>query len=307
MSRTTSIIKRACDNLNLSYELIDDAQMFLRVFLNKEKTKSHLFIANNLGLNDEVVGKISVDKFYSYLLLNKTISMPKTFSFVDPNADDIYEGFSKFKSNVSVVEEIAAMHKFPLIVKANSLSRGINVYKCENKQEVAEAVNNIFNKESKNYDHVLISQDYLEIKEEYRVVVYDQKIMFAYQKDNTSGVGGENRPGGANESGGEKIMSGETKVAKFVGNLSPLHWENAIARIVKDENLLADLQKFISPIYEKLSLKYAGLDIARDKNGDFQLIEINTQPGFSYFINDNGEEELIKMFEKILSDLVKTS
>ncbi len=212
-----------------------------------------------------------------------------------------------------MVEEIAAMHKFPLIVKANSLSRGINVYKCENKQEVAEAVNNIFNKESKNYDHVLISQDYLEIKEEYRVVVYDQKIMFAYQKDNTSGVGGENilggenRPGGANESGGEKIMSGETKVAKFVGNLSPLHWENAIARIVKDENLLADLQKFISPIYEKLSLKYAGLDIARDKNGDFQLIEINTQPGFSYFINDNGEEELIKMFEKILSDLVKTS
>lgn len=307
MSRTTSIIKKACDNLNLSYELIDDSQMFLRVFLNNEKTKSHLFIANNLGLNDEVVGKISQDKFYSYLLLNKTISMPKTFSFVDPKADDIYEGFSEFESNRVVVEKIMSSHNFPVVVKANSLSRGINVYKCDNKQEVADAVNNIFNKESKNYDHVLISQDYLEIKEEYRVVVYDKQIMFAYQKDNISGVGGENRLGGANESGGENNLGGETKVAKFVGNLSPLHWENAIARLVNDENLLAELQKFISPIYEKLSLKYAGLDIARDKNGDFQLIEINTQPGFSYFINDNGEEELVKMFEKILKDLAKTS
>ena len=303
-SKTALIIKKACDELGLRSKFIDRGNIVLMVDLSG---KSHIFVANNTGLNDEVVRKICNDKFYTYLLLGGGesfmgkegasvggINLPKTFSFIDPNADDIYQDHSILGSNKQVVEEIFKNHKFPILLIANRFSRGLNVFKCKNAKEVALAVNKIFNKKSKNYDHVLISQDYIEIAEEYRVVVYNQEIMFVYRKDvGGSGVGGDESAGDANTS------------VKFIGNLSPLHWENSKAVVVDDKKIIDELRNFIKPIFLKLKLRYGGLDIARDSNGQLLLIEINTQPGFSYFIKDNSDDMIFKMFKKILQDLKK--
>ncbi len=281
MTKTISIIKKVCDELGLDVKFLDDYECVMEVGLNR--SKSHIFIANNSGLNDEVVRKICNDKFYTYLLLKDVMDLPKTFSFVDPHADDIYEGYGNLDSNKVIVFKILVNHEFPVLVKANSLSRGLNIFKCDDHAQVASAVDNIFNKKSKDYDHILISQDYINIAKEYRVLVYDQKIMFFYLKDNRSGAGVSN--------------------PRFIGNLSPLHWENSKAVLVNDQDLKDEIQQFIAPIFSKLKLKYGGLDIARDKNGKLQLIEINTQPGFSYYVGDNSDEEVAKMYRKILKDL----
>lgn len=298
MNNTTYIIKKASDELGFESKFLDDNNCLLRVyFKNSSQTnqttnqtanqllshdfKTHLFVANNSGLNDEVVRKICNDKFYTFLLLKNDVTLPDTNSFVDPRADDIYEGYSGHDSNQEIIGKILEKHEFPVVIKANSLSRGINVFKCEDEEQVSKAVANIFNKNSKNYDHVLISQDHLEIKKEYRVLVYNQEIMFVYQKDNVSVVNANN----------------------FVGNLSPLHWENSKAVLLEDQELKNELKEFINPIYGKLNLKYGGLDVARDNNGGLQLIEINTQPGFSYFIRDNSDVEVQKMYIRILKDL----
>jgi len=304
---TTTIIKKVCDELGLKSKFIDDANVILKVdFENKtESNESHLFIANNSGLNDEAVRKICGDKFYTYLLLRDKINQPRTFSFIDPHADDIYEGYGNFDSNKEIIENILVNHEFPILVKANSLFRGLNVFKCNDYGRIATAVKNIFNKNSKNYDHVLISQDYIDSKKEYRVLVYNQEIMFIYLKNNVAGrTGGGTGVG----TGGGHIGDATSNIRiapKFVGNLSPLHWENSKAVLIKDQDLWNEIQEFIKPISSKLNLKYGGLDIIRDKNGELFLIEINTQPGFSYFVRDNTDEEVVKMYRKILGDLFK--
>jgi len=304
MSKTTLIIKKVCDELGLDIKFLDDYDCVMKVGLNG--SRYHIFIANNSGLNDEVVRKICNDKFYTYILLKDKINFPKTLSFVDPHADNIYEGYGNLNSNKEIVSKILASHKFPVLVKANSLSRGLNIFKCENDEQVAFAVESIFNNQSKNYDHVLISQDFINIAKEYRVLVYNQKIMFFYLKDNITGQVANNLITGSLIDGVE--IDDATKnihiKPEFVGNLSPLHWENSKAVLINDQDLQNELQQFIEPIFSKLNLKYGGLDVGRDKNGNLWLIEINTQPGFSHYIRDNTDEEVVKMYKKILGDLI---
>jgi len=76
--------------------------------------------------------------------------------------------------------------------------------------------------------------------------------------------------------------------AKFVGNLSRLHWEGAKAKIVLDKNFLEGVEYFCKPIFENCELRYTGLDIALDKDDKFWLIEANSAPGFNYFVRDCG-------------------
>lgn len=282
MNDTIKIIKKSADELGLKSSYLDSDEVILRVDFESKKTdkneeKNHkIFIASTLCLNDEVVQKIAQDKAYTYLLLQQIIKMPKTFSYIDPNAHDVYEDYASEQKNSDIVRQIISNHSFPMIVKANSLKRGINVFLCKNNLEVEQAVNKIYNHNSANYDHVLISQDYIKAVSEYRVVVYNGELQFAYKKDNSE--------------------------AQFVGNLSPLHFENAKAVLESDEKNLTFLSDFIKPIFEILDLKYAGLDIIFDAQGTPYLLEINTKPGFSYYIKDNGDAELVKMFKKILAD-----
>ena len=277
---TIPLIKKACDNIGLVYEDIDDVGVFLRIDLDDDKF--HLCIANNLGLNDEVTEKICRDKAYTHDLLGDSIKMPNSSSYLDSQSPELYLSFTKFKSHQEIVDDIIKNNQLPLVLKPNSKSMGINVFACESKEEVASAVDKIFDRNSFQYDYVLLAQKKIEIVKEFRVLTYNQEVQFIYQKDNTD----EN--------------------AKFEGNLSPLHFENSQAVLLdknKDEVIYKKIKNFIQPIFNKMKLNYAGLDIAIDSTGELYLLEINSKPGFTYFVKDNSEYEVVKMFEKILADL----
>ena len=275
------VLKKACSNLGLKYQAIDSSGVFLRIDLGGGRF--HLCIANNLGLNDEVTEKICRDKAYTYNLLSESVRMPHTESYVDSQSPALYESFSSFDSHEKIVADILLHNTVPLILKPNGKSMGVHVFFCSTKEAVTDAVSKIFNRDSYNYDHVLLVQEPIEIKSEYRVLVYDGEIQFLYRKDNT----------GCD--------------VEFTGNLSPLHFANARAVLIdpkEDSELFEEITHFIKPIFEQMHLKYAGLDIARDTKGELCLFEINSKPGFTYFIKDNGETKVIQMFQKILGDLV---
>lgn len=283
MSVTTSILKKACNQLNLKYSLIDSSGIFLEILLKNGKSKQ--FIANNLGINSEVVAKICKDKSYVHALLSTYIRMPKSDTYIDPDPPETYKNFTTFRSNDEIISDILkkregkSIVEFPILIKPNSGTMGINVFKCQSELDIIQAVKTIFDKKSYTYDHVLLVQEYIQIKKEYRVVVYNQKIQFAYLKDNTQAT------------------------AQFTGNFSPLHYANARAAKVTDEATIVRLQEFISPIFSRLDLRYAGLDIAVDELGKLYLLEINSKPGFTYFVRDNGEQAVLKMFQEILQNL----
>lgn len=278
---TISLIKKACESLGISFEVLDTGGVFIKA--NFKDDRFHYFIANNFGLNDECIEKICLDKTYLHDLLGKYIQMPNSVSYVDSDPPELYVTHSSFHSHQEIAQDISKKMSFPVILKPNSKSMGMNVFLCENAEQLQKAVETIFNKNSFKYDHVLLAQEKINIKKEYRVVVYKGEIQFAYQKDNTE------------------------HDAKFIGNVSPLHFENAKAVLISNEVFLKKVEQFIQPIFEQMQLIYGGLDIAEDASGQLYLIEINSKPGYSYFVRDNGEDKVVELFKKILKDLAAQS
>jgi glutathione synthase/RimK-type ligase-like ATP-grasp enzyme len=204
--------------------------------------------------------------------------MPRTISFISPYCDEKYLEYLEFPSIDKIIAEIERNFKLPVILKRNRGSGGNNVFKCADLLEIRNDLERIFNVNSKNYDYVALVQEPINIVKEYRSVCLNQEQIVVYEKDISQ--------------------------AEFIGNLSPLHWEGAIAKQVDDLQTMTAIAEFIKPIFEKMpTIAYVGLDVALDDHGIYWLIEANSHPNFDIFIRDNGESAIVGLFQKILKYL----
>lgn len=203
--------------------------------------------------------------------------MPRTISFVDPDPAEVYVRYVVERSIDEIVERCESEFDYPMIIKKNSGSQGEHVYRCEDMRGSEEAFRQIFAKNSPLYDHIALAQETVDVEREYRVTVLNRKIEIIYLKDNSR--------------------------ARFVGNLSPLHWKGAKAVLIDDKGLKSRIEKFIAPIFSVIDLEYSGLDIAIDSSGEMWLFEINSHPAYDHLVEDNGEEVLVNLYERILGYL----
>lgn len=269
-----SLLLQACENLNINYEIIHPAQNLIKIKLNR---KPHYFCNYSTPLINQAVAQIIKDKEYTYHVLNKKVKLPRTSGFISPFCDIQYKIYLKFPTIQDIVLEIKENFETPVIVKRNSGSNGHNVFLCQNKDEIENALKEIFNINLKKYDDVAIAQEFIDIKSEYRAVFLNKGLVLLYEKDITD--------------------------AKFVGNLSPLHWDGAKAKYINDPQILSEIANFARPVFEELDLDYGGLDIGLDRDNEYWLIEINSHPNYSIFTRDNGKEHVLKIFEKMLISL----
>lgn len=265
-----SLVK-ACENLGVSYKQMDEMGNFLVININNQD----LYFNNvRVPLSTESVAMICTNKIYTYWLLENELPMPKTKSYLDPNSEDeAVRNAASFKKQKHIVEDILKNFQFPLIVKMNAGLQGRHVYKCDTKRKVAKAVKAIFKKRQANYDSSLLAQDFIEIEHEYRVILMEGEMLLNYEKVSLN----KNR------------------------NLSPLHNDDGKAILIKDEEINNQIRNIVSQSPRLKDLEWIGLDIASDKNGNWWILELNTRPGFSYYIRDNGDEEIVKVYEKLLT------
>jgi len=271
MRKHIKYIVQVCEEYGLKYTFKDQNHNFLEV--NKKGQKLS-FVNSATSLNSEAVARISKDKSFSYQILKNVINSPKTIDFLDPFSSPEFLKYAKTKNYEDTATEILKTFELPVILKPNSKTQGINVSKCDSYEEILAAVTKIFNPNSADYDYVLLAQEYLQIKSEYRVIVFQKEIAFVYLKD--------------------------TSEATFQGNLSPLHWLNSKASLVDESTFLAQIQEFINPIFDEIDLVFGGLDMVLDQDGKLWLIEINTQPGFEKFLTTNDPTPVLEMYKKIL-------
>ncbi|MEH2273815.1 MAG: YheC/YheD family protein [Nostoc sp.] len=269
-----SLLLQACENLNISYEILHPAENLIKIKLNN---KSHYFCNYSTPLINQAVAHLIKDKEYTYHLLNKKVKLPRTVGFLSPFCDIEYKIYLKFSTIPDIVLEIKEKFETPVIVKRNSGARGHNVFLCQNQHEIETALKEIFNVNFKKYDYVAIAQEFIDIKSEYRAVFLNKELVLLYEKDISN--------------------------AKFVGNLSPLHWNGAKAKYINEPKILSEIANFAKPVFEELDLDYGGLDIVLDQDNQYWLIEINSHPNYSIFTRDNGEEHVFKIFEKMLISL----
>lgn len=257
----------------MQYEFVDEENVLFKIAL--PNGSYHYIINNILGLNSESDVKLCADKAYTYQLLSDVVKMPKTLAFLDPNGP---YGASARCDIPGIFSTISKKFEFPVVIKKNAGSLGSHVFVCKDQLEVKEAVTKIFNRQSSAYDYVVLAQEAIKIKSEWRVLMLHGKLEFMYRKD--------------------------TSEAIFTGNLSPLHWEGGKAVVETDQALYEEIAAFLSPLFSKWQLPYGGFDVVRDEGGVLWLIEINSHPAFAHFLADCDSAPLKQMYTKIVKELV---
>ncbi|MCA9390172.1 alpha-L-glutamate ligase [candidate division WWE3 bacterium] len=274
MNTNIRALQVACDQLGLSYEFTHKTKNVLSVFIGSER---YIFANWATPLNTHAMSVVCRDKDFLYSLYEDVINMPQTQSFLDPNTEEKYEQYLDESSYDSIIETIEKDFSYPMIIKKNRGSFGRNVFKVDDHASLLRAVSTIFDHESSYYDYILIAQDYIEPQTEYRAIFLDGVLQFVYEKN--------------------------IDEATFVGNLSPLHWENAKAIEIKDTVLLERIESFARPMFAKKMVDYCGLDIILDTHGELWMIEMNASPGYDHFVSDSGDTTVVALYQKILQRL----
>lgn len=268
-----SCLARACQQLNIPHTYVDNDKHLFCCTIN---SSPFYFIANHTPFNSHIIHKITQDKLHTQQLLQNVIAMPHTKQYYDTASSKITPTNDK-QSIMHISNDIFNNFSFPLIIKPNHGQQGNNIFLCHSLQAVATAIQTIFNHNSPHYNHILLAQNYIQRRHEWRVIIFQQQIVLIYEKDTSS--------------------------AQPANNISPLHWPNAVAKPIFNTQLQLKLQSFIEPIFTKLPIVFAGLDIIEDTNGELWLIEINSAPGFHKLVADNGQQILVDLYKQILPQL----
>ena len=268
------MLLEACEKLSVEYEILHPNRNLVKVRISD---RDYYFTNYSTPLIPQSVAEIFKDKQYFYQIFQDVVKMPRTLSFISPYCNEKYIEYLEFPSIDEIITEIERNFELPIILKRNRGSGGNNVFKCVNLQQVRDAVETIFNINFKNYDYIALAQEPINIVKEYRCVCINHQPVILYDKDISQ--------------------------AEFTGNLSPLHWNGAIAKQVTAPHTIKAIEEFIRPIFEKMPIAYVGLDIALDDHHNYWLIEANSHPNFDIFIRDNGKEAIIELFQKILEYL----
>jgi glutathione synthase/RimK-type ligase-like ATP-grasp enzyme len=273
MQTNISLVIEACQQLNIPYEIIAPNQNLIRIKLHD---RPYFFVNFSTPFDSEPIVYILRDKEYTYHVLKGKIKTPKTLAFLSPFCEGKYRKYLQFQDCEAIAAEAIETFALPVVVKRNRGSGGNNVFLCQTEEQVKSSIATVFNVNSKDYDYVCLAQEYIEIDREYRAVFFDRKLVLLYEKDKSH--------------------------AKFAGNLSPLHWDGARAKHISDSPPISEIENFVRPVFQEISINYAGFDIALDRTGQYWLIEINSSPNFDIFVRDNDRQLAVKMFRDILEN-----
>ena len=271
----TACLVQACEELSLPYTFYDDNKNFIGVEIHD---REYFFVNVSTPFNEESIAKIYKDKEFTYRLLKDVIRIPECVGYLDPEGNPKYRSYASFKTHEEIVSDLEKRFTYPFIIKMNSGLQGRNVFKCVDRSEVFKALGTIFARNSHDYDYVALGQTYIPITREFRVLVFQGGILLAYEKD-------------------------FSQASPDDPEISPLHKKNAKAVLIQDEMLLKRLSNFIEPVLEKFSNSFAGIDIVLDEKNEFWLLELNSRPGFEYFVRDNGTAPLVEMYKRMLTKL----
>ena len=274
MNDNLRCLTACCEKLGVDFKILHESGNLVEILLDR---RSLVFSNWATPLNPHSIARMCMDKEYAYRYFRQWVRMPRTVGYLDPGVRDEYRGYLELMTHREIVSAIHESFSYPVVVKRNSGSRGIHVYRCATLGDVNAAIREIFKQGQKGYDYVAIAQEFIEIQREFRVVSYCGDIAFMYEKKGgTPGVD---------------------------GNISPLHTEGGTARLVSDPQEVQHISSFLTPLHRNSSLVYGGLDVLVDFNDRLWLLEVNSAPSFSFFIRDNGDEQVMLLYERILKDL----
>jgi len=295
----------------------------------KDGKKSY-FRYSSLDLNTLGASETAKDKGYANFFMNKmgypTIPGDTFFS------DYWCQAIGSHK-NITKAEKYAKHLGFPLMVKPNSGSQGMNVIKVNNLSELRKALAQVF-----TGDNIALVQEIVS-GQDYRLVVLDNKIISAYERLPFSITGDGistikelintklahfikiKRPARLNLE--DKRLLNNLKLQKL--KLSSITKRGEKIVLLDNANLSTggdsiDVTDQIHPKFKSLAIKltkdmglrFCGVDlmIAGDISQNIKkywVIEVNSAPGLDHYVKMGSKQEKIveDLYLQVLKSLAK--
>jgi glutathione synthase/RimK-type ligase-like ATP-grasp enzyme len=234
----------------------------------------YFFQLNRTPFNVESMAALGRDKEHQYELLNDQLNMPKTMGFLDYRVTEEYKKYLTYHSLVAIIDAIESNFSYPLVIKKNRGALGINVFLCHNRDETTTAINTVFDKDSPEYDYVVLAQQYIKTQLEIRVVFFQGQAVLAYERH----------------------------FAKV--NFGARYWETDDGKAIEisNQDIINKASEAFSAAINLPGLPFVGLDIIIDEENNYHLIELNSGPKFNNYIRNHGNEAVVTMYRKILTN-----
>jgi glutathione synthase/RimK-type ligase-like ATP-grasp enzyme len=205
------------------------------------------------------------------MLVAGGLPLPFTMQVFNPYAE---ERFNRYKTHLTVEEitaDVDATMSYPVVVKKTRGSVSSGVFVEADRQGLRQRLQELF-ENSGFLDNLLLVQTFAD-GPEYRAVASQGELLLAYQKV-SDGLSAHDR--------------------------NPLHHPTGRAERVLDTAILDELARLTAKIAAVIDLGFYAVDLIRDRERGWQILELNPNP-FCYFYNrTNGRDDFTAIYADLL-------
>lgn len=301
-----NILKEICKEENIKYTYL--SKDWIIALEKDQKTK---FIAGyKFDLNCHSLGEVCDDKYATYEIL-KHFNLP----VVEHNI--VYRPNNKEKyamgcNNVLYVKELFRKYNNSVVLKVNNGTCGYGVIHITN-------INNLepYYLKLSSRSFSLSLSPFIDIENEYRAIVLENNVELIYKKELPVVYGDGkstikellikfNPEYFKNYSGANKdiiLKKDEKYIHTWKFNLSG----GANASLNIKEKIKNDIKKLAIKVSKTIGLKFGSIDIIRDKDGKYYVLEINSGVMMDNFIKeiDNGYNIAKNIYQKVILAMFK--
>lgn len=289
------VIKEICNELNIDYKTISKDWITI---LEKDE-KVHYIVGYKFDLNGNGISRIMDDKYAFYELV-------KLYKFPIIEHNIIFKNYDKKE-----VETLFCKYNKEVVIKINTGTCGKDVYKVNKIEELFKLLDDLLNN---NFSLSLCP--YVNIKNEYRVILLDDEVLLTYGKIKPV-VYGDGKKSikdlliEFNPYYFNKIDNLPKKILK-TNEFYEYSWkfnlyQGAMPFLEIDDKIKKKIIKEGLKIAKKLNLRFCSLDFVIDDNDNLLLMEANSGVMMDNFIKiiPNGMDIAKDIYRKVINKMYK--
>ena len=296
MTTFDDILQKICSEKNIKLTKI--SEYWINVL--EQNNQIHYIVGRKFDLNNNAIATILDDKYAFFELMELKNNPIIKHHIIFKNYDKLY------------IKELFEKYNHNLVIKANLGTCGKEVFNVKTLDKTYELLDKLL---IKNYS--LSICPYIEIKNEYRVIILDGQIMLIYGKIKPAVTGdGTKTIAELLKKFNPHFFNNKKNLPEIVLNSGEKYEYNWQFNLSKGANIFMDIPESLCSCISALALKVASeinirfcsIDIILTKDDNIYLMEANSGVMMDNFINIHPEGPRIakliyeiainKMFEK---------
>ena len=285
----TKIVEEICNEKNFELKKYSDDWIMQ---INNNNGKNCFIFGYKFPNNNAAISRICDDKAaLASVLRDGNIPCVSHEYFEYPNSPMNGDG-GIYTNLFDMLEKYGE-----LVCKTNSGSGGSSVYLVKTKKELETAAFKILGS-----TRAMAVSPKVDIQNEYRIIVENKRALLIYSKERPSVIGDGHSTvaelmTGMNVNKDDLIGSLNYNIVPSFGEKVTVAWKHNLGQgslpvLVSDEQDIHRLAKFALDTAKFLNLDFASIDIVRDKQDNYKILEINSgimMENFSKLSKDNYE------------------